>query len=76
MITKLQAQRAGHGATIYSIDDRNADGTAARWRINGACKTWKTRPLDFKLPVKHGLYAYGYITHDNAHRFTLEEPAK
>lgn len=36
------------------------------WRANGKCKTWKTRPDDFHLPVKHGLQTYGYITQDNA----------
>ena len=43
------------------------------WRANGKCQTWKTRPEDFKLPVKHGLYTYGYITQDNAHLFTVKE---
>lgn len=34
-------------------------------RRNGVTKTWKTRPKEFKIPVKFGLYAYGYIDHDN-----------
>ena len=41
------------------------------WRANGKCKTWKTRPDEFKLPIKHGLYDYGYITHENAHLFEV-----
>ncbi len=43
----------------------NADGTRLRARRNGATKTWKTRPGNFRIPVKHGLYQYGYIDHNN-----------
>lgn len=32
------------------------------WRRNGATKLWKTRPNEFRIPVKHGLYDHGYIT--------------
>jgi len=42
------------------------------WRANGKCKTWKTRPTEFKLPIKHGMYSYGYITQDNAHLFEVD----
>ena len=43
------------------------------WRRNGKTQTWKTRPDDFKVPIKHGLYSYGYITQDNAHLFEVKE---
>jgi hypothetical protein len=37
-------------------------------------KTWKTRPTEFSLPVKHGLWDYGYITDsDNARFHTPDE---
>ena len=39
------------------------------WRANGACKTWKTRPDEFRLPIKHGLYDFSYITQSNAGLF-------
>lgn len=40
------------------------------WRANGACKTWKTRPADFRLPVKYGFRGpYAYITNDNCEDF-------
>lgn len=42
-----------------------------RWRRNGATKLWKTRPNDFRVPVKFGLYAYGYVDQSNASRFHL-----
>lgn len=31
------------------------DGTARLCRPNGALKTWKTRPGEFRLPIKYGL---------------------
>lgn len=57
--------------TIHHILDKNADGTPARWRVNGKIKTWKTRPDDFELPIKHGLYAFSRLTHKNAEHFEL-----
>lgn len=35
-------------------------------RRNGATKTWKTRPQEFRVPVKYGMYEYAYISQDNA----------
>jgi len=37
----------------------------SRWwtaKRNGQTKTWVTRPADFRIPIKAGLKAYGYIT--------------
>lgn len=50
-------------------------GPPLECRANGVCKTWKTRPSDFRLPVKYGLRDCFYITPDNAHEWcaTLEE---
>lgn len=49
------------------------DCKPVRWRANGKCKTWKRNPERFQLPIKHGLYSYGYITEENAHLFIVEE---
>jgi len=38
-------------------------------RRNGQTKTWKTRPDNYMVPVKYGLYHYGYISHSNSHDF-------
>lgn len=35
-----------------------------RWRRNGKTQTWKTRPGEFRIPVKYGLYGYGEVTQD------------
>ena len=43
----------------------NADGTPVRCRKSGKLKTWKTRPRDFKLPVKYGLKNSFYLTPEN-----------
>lgn len=40
-----------------------------RCRRSGMTKTWKTRPEEFKVPVKYGLYESFYITHENAGEF-------
>jgi hypothetical protein len=63
MITKsiaLSASRFEH------VSATNADGTPVRCRAMGKCKTWKTRPADFKLPVKYGMYNSFYIDNVNA----------
>ena len=45
---------------------KNADGTPLRARRNGRTQTWKTRPAEFRLPAKHGLYDTFQITERNA----------
>lgn len=68
MITKDQAMTAN---MFYDVSEKNRDGSPVRWRRNGKTKTWKTRPDDFRIPVKHGLYDYGTITQDNADSVTV-----
>jgi len=43
--------------------------TITECRRNGQVKLWKTRPMEFSLPVKRGLYDYGYITDSDNERF-------
>ena len=57
-----QAQMAGHGDVFIHVSLKNADGTALRARVNGQCKLWKTRPGEFRLPMKYGLRDCFYIT--------------
>ena len=68
MLTKDQAISARHFAHVSLKDSR---GDPVQCRANGACKVWKTRPNDFKLPVKHGLFNCFYITQDNANEWTV-----
>lgn len=72
MITKRQATNATYRQEFHHKTLKNADGTPVRCRVNGKCKTWKTRPEDFRLPVKHGLYQCFYITQHNAKDWTMQ----
>ncbi len=42
-------------------------GNGVWWkcRRNGATKLWKTRPGEFRIPVKAGFRATGYLTNGN-----------
>lgn len=63
-----------NGRLVERYDVPNAvDCKPIRWRANGKCKTWKRDTARFQLPIKHGLYSYGYITEENAHLFIIEE---
>lgn len=54
------AKNLRHGVVLEHRTRLNADGTPMRCRVNGKCKTWKTRS-DFSLPVKYGMYQCFYI---------------
>jgi hypothetical protein len=66
MITKEQAMAFDHRKELWHVSEKNADGTPVRCRVNGKCKTWKTRPNEFRLPVKHGLRNCFYIDERSA----------
>ena len=73
MVTKSQAMNASYRDEFEHTTAKNADGTPTRCRVNGACKTWKTRPNEYRLPVKHGLYDHFYIDESNASEWTVKE---
>lgn len=62
MITLEQAKKLQSGQILYHAFNKNADGTPQRWKVNGKVKTWKTMPDRVQVPLKHGLYAYDYLT--------------
>lgn len=70
MITKEQAMTANE----FHFDDckivtgpRGGNRVKIEvWRRSGKTKTWKTRPNDWRIPVKHGLYLSHEITHETA----------
>jgi len=74
MITKQQATLLRYRQELYHTTERNADGTALRCRVNGPIKTWKTRPQEWRLPVKYGLRKCFYIDHSNAEEWLLDDP--
>lgn len=73
MITKDQAMTK---SVFYHKTERYADGTAKQCRANGKCHTWKTRPDDFRLPVKYGFRTCFYLTPANAHEWSATDPTK
>jgi|SoiMethySBSTD1v2_1073268.scaffolds.fasta_scaffold1108904_3 hypothetical protein len=46
-----------------------SSGKVYRVRRSGKTQLWKTRPGEFKIPVKFGLYQSLYLTHENAHEW-------
>ena len=62
MLTKEQAM------TVDRVHSNGCQTTGKPqiWRRNGATQTWVTRPKDFRLPVKYGMYSYDAITPSNA----------
>lgn len=68
MITKHDAMFCKH---FEHVAVTNADGSPARCRAMGKCKTWKTRPDDFRLPVAYGLRGYFYLTPENANDWNV-----
>lgn len=68
MITKEIALSLKFGAELHHATFKDSRGAPLRVRVNGQCKTWKSpsRSSDFRLPVKQGLYMYGYIEPANA----------
>lgn len=36
-----------------------------RYRRNGATQTWKTRPTEFRIPVKYGFKGYANLWHSS-----------
>jgi len=76
-LTREDAVNAKYRQELYHNRLRNSDGTPLRCRVNGKCKTWVTRPEEFRLPVKYGLRECFYIEPLNADEWLMtEEEAK
>lgn len=74
MITLEEARGLTRGQVLYHVSHRNADGTAQRWRVNGEVKTWVRSPEKVKVPVKSGMYLFGYVTERDLNLVCLEDP--
>ena len=61
MLTLDEAKALTRGRILYHVYQRNADGSPARWRVNGKVKLWKRSPDRVEVPLKHGMYAYDYL---------------
>ena len=69
MITKEIALRLKHGDIVYHITNKGSDNRPVRVRVNGMCKIWKTKPYDFRIPMKWGLSTCFYIDKANMHEW-------
>lgn len=63
MITKFQAIFANE----FHLDKPNHPGKCKVYRRNGQTQLWVTRPDNFRIPVKYGMYTYDNITQGEAH---------
>jgi len=58
-MTRKEADDALDGRRLYAVMSNGRHWLARR---NGATKVWKTRPSEYRIPVKAGLKSCGYIT--------------
>lgn len=83
MITKAIAQTLTHGQELHYTGRHACTRTTGprggikvsitTVRVTGQLRTWVTRPEDFIIPVKYGLYESSYIDHNNGADFHLPE---
>ena len=74
MIDAKIAATLNCGQRLYSLTKKNYRGQPLEIRVNGRVKFWKRDSSRFKIPVKYGLYEYGYITEEeNYADFTTDE---
>jgi hypothetical protein len=67
-VTKEQAMTAS-----AFHEDHEPGAKVYRWRRNGVTQVWKTRPAEFRVPVKYGIHSYGQLTQIEAHRYHTED---
>lgn len=75
-MTFEEAKQLHYGQVVYEVGEYNVDGTARRWQVKGKAKTWKRSPDRVSVPIRHGMYNYGYINEGNFQYFTLTEPLR
>lgn len=64
-VTADSADRFYHRTQTYAKSKRPIEV-----RRMGRTKRWKTRPNDFRIPVKFGMYDSFYIDNSNAHEWS------
>ena len=74
-ITLKEAKGLRPRQILYHKRFNGRDNRPLRWRVNGLPKLWKTRPDQLRVPLKHGLWSYGYLTQADLKLFSLEEIA-
>lgn len=64
-ITLEQAKELKVGTILYHLQNKNADDSPQRWRVNGKVKLWKRHPEKVQVPMKHGLRQCDYLTEND-----------
>lgn len=57
-MTVAEAKALTYGQRVPFLAN---DGTAREAKVNGAPKTWKTRPDEVAVPLKYGMYECGTV---------------
>ena len=65
MITLEQAKNLKWGDELLHVEWKNADKSAMRFKVNGQVKTWKRNPNKIRVPLKYGLYEFGYLVNED-----------
>jgi hypothetical protein len=71
MVTLAQVKKLGYRDELYHKDLKDSKGHSVRARVNGKIQLWKTRPTEFRLPMKHGMYDTFQLTELNVDQWTL-----
>lgn len=60
-LTLIDAEAALDSGRLYARMGHNKHGEWSYWKLrrNGKTQTWKTRPSEYRIPVKGGLKACG-----------------
>lgn len=66
-MTIEEARKLRYGQIVYEHENKNKKGESKRWRVNGQVKIWKRDPSRIQVPMKHGLYEFGYLDEHNLH---------
>jgi hypothetical protein len=65
MLTLEEAKNLKPGDILLTSDNK-------RWKVSGQVHTWKRDPSRVRVPIKHGLYSYDYVTENNLELLTKE----
>ena len=73
-MTLDEAKALQKGDRVYSMESKDADGSASKWRVTGEVQTWKRDESRVRVPLKRGLYEYCALTEEELHLFSLTSP--
>jgi hypothetical protein len=75
MITLEQAKALPRGTHLWHNKNLDCRGKPQLWKTTGKPKVWKRTTNKVVIPVKHGLYTFGYVTEQDLYLFclTMEE---